>query len=225
MSKFTIILNDGKRLDDLTQNGTMFVSATEVTEADFNAEALKAVTVIETDDTGASSTVEMNNVVCDKVLHLPEGWMFNLREPSTEEILKGQVSANTETTNIAFVVLAESGVIDETTAGEHLSVFAPWEPNVDYTPGNLRVYPMTGAQKLYRCIQAHRSQADWTPDKAVSLWSTASDPAIEFPEWSQPVGAHDAYQEGDKVSHNGKHWISTCNNNVWEPGVYGWTEV
>ena len=225
MNKFTIILNDGKQLDDLTMNGTMFVSAAEISEADFNAEALKAVTIIETDDTGVSSTVELKNVVCDRIFHLPEGWMFNLREPSTEEILKGQVNANTETTNIAFVVLAESGVIDEVTAGEHLSVFAPWEPNVDYVPGNLRVYPMTWTQKLYRCIQAHRSQDDWTPDKAVSLWSTASDPAIEFPDWSQPVGAHDAYQEGDKVSHNGKHWISTCNNNVWEPGVYGWTEV
>lgn len=225
MSKFTIILNDGKRLDDLTQNGTMFVSATEVTEADFNAEALKAVTVIETDDIGASSTVEMKNAICDGIIHLLDGWLFNLREPSTEEILKGQVSANTETTNIAFVVLAETGVIDEVTAGEHMSVFSLWEPNVDYVPGNLRIYPADGDQKLYKCIQAHRSQDDWTPDKAVSLWSTASDPAVEFPDWSQPVGAHDAYQKSDKVSHNGKHWISDVDGNVWEPGVYGWTEV
>lgn len=224
MNKFKITLNDGKQLDGLTMNGTMFVSATEVTVDDLNTKALERVTITETGDGGSTETV-MQNAICDGILHWTDGWMFNLREQSTEEILKGQVSANTETTNIAFVVLAESGVIDEVTAGEHLSVFAPWESNVDYVPGNLRVYPMTGAQKLYRCIQAHRSQAEWTPDKAVSLWSTASDPAIEFPEWSQPVGAHDAYQEGDKVSHNSKHWISTCENNVWEPGVYGWTEV
>ncbi len=47
----------------------------------------------------------------------------------------------------------------------------------------------------------------------------------EFPEWSQPLGAHDAYNLGDKVSHNGKKWVSTAANNVWEPGVYGWEEV
>ena len=52
-----------------------------------------------------------------------------------------------------------------------------------------------------------------------------TDPAEEWPEWSQPVGAHDAYSKDAKVSHNGKHWTSTVDSNVWEPGVYGWTEV
>lgn len=58
-----------------------------------------------------------------------------------------------------------------------------------------------------------------------SLWTPVSDPAEEWPEWSQPVGAHDAYSKDAKVSHNGKHWTSTVDSNVWEPGVYGWTEV
>lgn len=66
---------------------------------------------------------------------------------------------------------------------------------------------------------------DWAPDVAVSLWVSISDPAEEWPEWSQPVGAHDAYQTGDKVTYNGKHWISTADNNVWQPGVYGWAEA
>lgn len=136
-----------------------------------------------------------------------------------------KTDSNTETTNIAFVVLAENGTIDEVTAGEHMDVFAAWEPDVDYVIGNLRTYGADGAQKLYRCVQNHHSQADWTPDKAVSLWATASDPAIEFPEWSQPIGAHDAYMKGDKVSHNEKHWESDVDNNVWEPEVYGWHEV
>jgi len=47
----------------------------------------------------------------------------------------------------------------------------------------------------------------------------------EWPEWIQPTGAHDAYNIGDKVSHNSKHWINTINANVYEPGVYGWDEV
>ena len=34
-----------------------------------------------------------------------------------------------------------------------------------------------------------------------------------------------AYAQGAKVSHNGKHWISDVAANVWEPGVYGWTEA
>ena len=51
------------------------------------------------------------------------------------------------------------------------------------------------------------------------------DPAVEWPEWRQPQGSTDAYAMGAKVSHNGKHWISTADANVWEPGVYGWEEA
>ncbi len=97
----------------------------------------------------------------------------------------------------------------------------PWVYPATYTAGNFRRHN----GELYRCIQGHTSQADWTPDTAVSLWVKISDPAEEWPEWSQPVGAHDAYDAGAKVSHNGKHWTSDVDANVWEPGVYGWTEV
>ena len=77
---------------------------------------------------------------------------------------------------------------------------------------------------LYRCVMAHSSQPDWTPDASPSLWTRAADPGEEWPEWIQPTGAHDAYAIGSKVSHNGKHWISDIDSNVYEPGVYGWTE-
>lgn len=131
------------------------------------------------------------------------------------------VDAQELVAGIAFVTLAEGGQIDEVTATEHADVFAPWAEGVAYTVGNLRAYD----GKLYKCVQAHTSQADWTPDAAVSLWAVAGDPGEEWPEWSQPVGAHDAYNAGDKVSHNEKHWVSTVDANVWEPGVYGWTEA
>ena len=78
---------------------------------------------------------------------------------------------------------------------------------------------------LWKCVQAHTSQPDWTPTAAVSLWVRVDNPAEEWPEWRQPVGAVDAYEQGAKVSHNDKHWISDVANNVWEPGVYGWTEA
>ena len=121
---------------------------------------------------------------------------------------------------IAFVVLAEGGQIDAVTASEQSLLFAEWEPGIAYTAGQLRRYGDT----LYRYVQGHTSQADWTPPATPALWAVTSDPAEEWPEWSQPLGAHDAYKTGDKVSHNGKHWTSTVYGNVWEPGVYGWTE-
>ena len=119
---------------------------------------------------------------------------------------------------IAFVVLAESGQVDDVTASEQSMLFAAWVPGVAYSAGQLRQH--NGV--LYRCVQAHTSQTGWEPDVATSLWAVTSDPAEEWPAWSQPVGAHDAYAAGAKVTHNDQHWISTVDGNVWEPGVYGW---
>ena len=77
---------------------------------------------------------------------------------------------------------------------------------------------------LYRCVQSHTSQSDWTPDITPALWVRTS--TEEWPEWIQPTGAHDAYPLGAKVSHNGKHWINTGKDgNEYEPGVWGWDEV
>ena len=132
-----------------------------------------------------------------------------------------EITKSTEAGGIVFVTMAEAGNIDPVTAAEHADLFAEWTYPVSYTVGQIRRYKGT----LYKCVQAHTSQADWTPDTAVSLWSKTSDPAEEWPEWSQPVGAHDAYALGAKVSHKGKHWVSTTPNNVWEPGVYGWEEA
>jgi len=142
------------------------------------------------------------------------------QEQALQDNSIAQAESAANTTAIAFVVLAESGAIDEVTATEHTDVFAEWEPNVRYGLGNLRTYENV----LYKCVQAHTSQADWTPPVTPALWAKAGDPAEEWPEWSQPIGAHDAYAAGDKCSHNGKHWVSNVDGNVWEPGTYGWTE-
>lgn len=81
--------------------------------------------------------------------------------------------------------------------------------------------------KLYKVIQEHVVQADWTPDTAVSLFVEVS--VAEIPDWVQPKGAQDAYAKGDKVKHIGKVWESLVDANVWEPGAAGtealWKEI
>jgi len=56
----------------------------------------------------------------------------------------------------------------------------------------------------------------------MKLLCAAADPPSGPPAWRQPLGAHDAYQQGDLVTHNGATWRNTIPNNVWEPGAYGW---
>lgn len=109
--------------------------------------------------------------------------------------------------------------LDDAKAETVTVLFEDWQTGVAYAVGDRRKYEGL----LYRCVQAHTSQADWTPPAVPALWVRTS--TEEWPEWVQPTGAHDAYNKGDKVSHNGKHWISDVDANIWEPGVYGWSEV
>lgn len=70
-------------------------------------------------------------------------------------------------------------------------------------------------EQLWKVLQEHTAQAEWHPDVAPSLFVKVS--IEEWPEWVQPLGAADAYGIGDKVSHNGQHWVSLVDGNVWEP--------
>ena len=133
-----------------------------------------------------------------------------------------EIASMAPVASIAFVTLAESGQIDDTTATENAGQFAEWAYPVDYDSGAIRRDPEDGG--LYRCIQAHTSAENSRPGTTPALWKAIGDPGEEWPAWSQPIGAHDSYNEGDKVSHSRKRWISEVNANVWEPGVYGWKE-
>ena len=117
------------------------------------------------------------------------------------------------------LIEALSVSLSDETALTGVELFPPWSVGKAYATGDRVQYEGT----LYKCVQGHTSQADWTPPVTPALWTAVS--IDEYPAWVQPTGAHDAYSKGDKVSHSGKHWTSDVDNNTWEPGVYGWTEV
>ena len=111
--------------------------------------------------------------------------------------------------------------LDDETALEAVELFPKWKTDKEYKVDDRVSYEGT----LYKCLQAHTSQATWTPDAAPSLWTKVliPDPDV-IPEWEQPDSTN-PYMKGDKVKHNEKTWESDVDNNVWEPGVYGWTEI
>ena len=102
-----------------------------------------------------------------------------------------------------------------------IELFPAWKSDGSYQTGDRVRYEET----LYKCLQAHTAQSNWIPSESPSLWVRVDDPSIEYPEWIQPIGSTDAYPKGAKVTHENKRWASDVDNNVWEPGVYGWTEV
>ena len=141
------------------------------------------------------------------------------------EMQEGRVELMKLPNSIVFVKMAENGMIDETTAKEHMDLFLNWEAGVNYSVNEIRTYGEE--QKLYKCLQAHKSQADWTPDVTPSLWKEIGISPSGIPEWSQPISAGDAYMTGDEVMYNGVKYRSTVDNNVWAPDMYpqGWEAV
>lgn len=101
-------------------------------------------------------------------------------------------------------------------------LFERWNGNgISYSTGT-RLYH-DGV--LYKVLQDHTSQDSWNPLDAPSLFTKVliPDPQVIY-DWEQPDSTN-PYMTGDKVRHNEKIWISIIDNNVWEPGVYGWEEV
>ena len=106
-------------------------------------------------------------------------------------------------------------------------IYPVWDGNgVSYQ----KDYYLTHNGKLYKVLQTHTSQADWSPDAAPSLFAEVlpGQDGTEIGEWVQP-GSTNPYMAGDQVTHNGKTWESLIDDNVWEPGAQGsealWQEV
>lgn len=116
--------------------------------------------------------------------------------------------------------LAENN-LDDTSALENSELFPNWAPNTTYEVG----FRIRYQDILYKCLQTHSSISGWEPINAVSLWAKVLIPDPEIiSDWEQPDSTN-PYMKGDKVRHLERIWISDIDNNVWEPSVYGWSEV
>lgn len=113
--------------------------------------------------------------------------------------------------------------LDDGDALNAVELFPTWMSETSYALDFRVRYNGT----LYKCVQAHTSQADWTPDVTPALWTEVAEPG-EIPVWKQPTGAQDAYMTGDKVHYpdnDGPVYESTMDYNTYAPDVYGWVMV
>lgn len=205
---FDITLQDGTVIKDIKESGDAFFTAQELSKDLFknNLQNVK----MSGDRNETYSRMELATLYTEE--RDGKTYYFFVLVPISDEGLRNEYGIS---------YLASLLLNDEQSAKAGF-LFDDWDPNgLNYAVGDKVQYN----DLLYKCLQAHTSQASWDPVSAVSLWVRIDNPAEEWPDWRQPTGAHDAYSKGYKVSHNGKHWTSDVDNNVWEPGTYGWTEV
>lgn len=123
--------------------------------------------------------------------------------------------------NIVDALVKLRGFASDEQAAEVPVLYPAWREGVEYKTGERVLFE----EVLYKVLTDHTSQADWTPVAAHSLFAKVLIPnENQVYPWEQPDSTN-PYMKGDKVSHNDKTWVSNTDNNVWEPGVYGWDEV
>lgn len=116
--------------------------------------------------------------------------------------------------------------LSEDKALEVATVFDAWEIGKAYKTGEFILYGVNsvGDPQLYKIVQDHTSASEWTPDATASLYTAIGLDDSGYPVWSQPSGAHDAYNTGDIVNYNGVLYESLIDGNVYSPDAYpdGW---
>jgi len=115
--------------------------------------------------------------------------------------------------------------LDEEAAMEIATVYDAWKTDKLYKSNEYITYGLNsvGDPQLYKVIQTHTSQSDWTPDATPALYQAIGLADDGVPIWSQPTGAHDAYNSGDIVWYpdkDGNKYKSLIDGNVWSPEAY-----
>lgn len=129
--------------------------------------------------------------------------------------------------NRALQLFAQTVELSDTQTMEIADIYPEWVEDKSYAVDDIVKFGVNqdNETQLYRIEQAHTSQEKWQPDMTPALYKAIGFTASGIPIWTQPLGAHDAYQIGDQVSHKGIDWENAFANNTYEPGVYGWKEI
>lgn len=126
-----------------------------------------------------------------------------------------------EVTQMLITAQINTLSVDDNTALRMTAFYPEWAAGVDYTAE----YKVQRNGTLYKVLRGHTSHAGWLPENSPSIYAKVLIPDENvIPEWEQPDSTN-AYMTGDRTMHNGTKWESTVDNNVWEPGVYGWKEI
>ena len=130
----------------------------------------------------------------------------------------------TEQTRRALQMFAQS--LTDEQALEVAAVFPKYKIGKYYNVGEMFTHGVNavGDPQLYRVVQAHTSAEEWPPESSPALYTPIGLNESGYPVWSQPTGAHDAYNTGDIVDYNGTLYISLIDGNTYSPEAYpaGW---
>ena len=109
------------------------------------------------------------------------------------------------------LILKASANLSDTDALQGIELFDPWAADKDYEKDVRLRYN----SKLYKVKQAHKSQADWTPDIAVSLYEQVAEPHQgDTPDNPIPYDGNMALENGKYYSQFDVVYICTRDSGI-----------
>ena len=198
----------------LTENGKMILNFNTNTEVMLENGFKEIINVVPSYD--ANTQVVTMDSYTEEATTITVNYVVTAKPLTKEEQLENQ-------RNLALTFFAET--LSDAQALQVPMLFDEFDGNgVAYEVGKRIMFEGI----LYKVIQAHTSQADWTPVAAPSLFAKVINETIDgsIPEFEQPDSTN-PYMKGDKVIFNGKVYESLIDNNVYSPEAYpaGWKEI
>ena len=193
------------------------------TETDIRAIDPTFLTITADDGTAAETYTVYGRLYSVKHLLGSDSYEVEFERIPKSEVLAGTVTGKAELAAelsvLLFRLLAQNGSIEDAVILEYAEIFPVWTDAYSGKSGSI----VRRDGVLYRCSRDVDGDTAAPSDKS-KVWTKVGEVVEKAATWVQPTGAHDAYALNAAVIHNGKTWISTAENNVWEPGVYGWVE-
>ena len=198
----------------LTENGKMILNFNTNTEVMLENGFKEIINVVPSYD--ANTQVVTRDSYTEGDTTITVNYVVTAKPLTKEEQLENQ-------RNLALTFFAET--LTDAQALQVPMLFEEFDGNgVAYVVGKRIMFEGV----LYKVIQAHTSQADWTPVAAPSLFAKVINETIDgsIPEFEQPDSTN-PYMKGDRVLFNGKIYESVIDNNIWSPTDYpaGWKEI
>lgn len=170
---------------------------------------------------GLEWALSVNGEISDKHDFTKAGQIIDYRNGTISAFMGEKTEAEkleAENERILPIIQDLLPYLDDELAQQMLDYFPAFTAGTAYELGDRIQYN----NMLYRCITAHTADAIWNPEDAPSMWAPLLTIEGVIAEWIQPDSTN-PYMTGDKVTHNGNTWVCNVDNNVWEPGIYGWT--
>lgn len=167
------------------------------------------------------TTEKLGELIYDEVNDVGTYEVLQKTAEEIEEELKQEAKSQQEQAVQSFIAqqaISQAQELTDEEALQNQSLYPFWEAGIDVVVNEKRqeMSPDLSEVWLWKCLHSHTTQENWRPKDTPALWTRVGYDD-EILDWVQPLGAHDAYNTGDKVKHNGFIWTSKVDGNVWEP--------